>query len=252
MKIIEEIKTIISRLESYDYDKLDAEDGLVTKDITKLENIARDESTEYEVIKHLSEEVRKLYAEWEFAVERKNAKEIIEDEKNSFWDNPQLARTYQYAREEGTAAGVDSNSKMLFVGSGWVPESALAHANVHGCKVVCVDQNIEAVETSRELIKKLGLENKIKVLHANGEGLDYSDYTHIAVAIMALPKKEILKRIRVSARDDVKIICRTVKKAKRLIYTPTEGADMDGFKIINDIIAADKTTIISSVILAKN
>lgn len=252
MGLDKKIKEIIGRLEKHDYNFIDPGDKEVLKDISELENIARDESVEYKTVEHWSREVRKLYADWEFAVERKNANEIIKNEKESFWDNPQLSRTYEYAKEEGLAAEVHENSKMLFVGSGWVPESALAHAIVHKCKVVCVDQNMGAVKTSRKLIEKLGLGDRVEVLFANGEEFDYSSYTHIAVAIMALPKKEILKRIGVSARDDVKIICRTVEKAKRLIYTPTEIYDMEGFKTVREIEPTNKTTIMSSVVLAKH
>lgn len=245
----------VKALQQYDYKSVDPENPEVLSYIQILEEIARNRIPIDLENEGLSDSIiqlsRNAYAEWEFAVERKQAHGLISQLSQDFFGSPQLARTYKFAEEEGIAAGVSSGSTMIFIGSGWVPESAIAHAHVHGCDVTCVDCNPEAIEVSRQLISRLGLGHKIQILHANGSDIDYGGYSHIAIAIMALPKADILRQVRATARQDASVICRTVVGTKELIYTPTTTEDIDGFQLRQHVLASNPTTIISSLVLDK-
>jgi hypothetical protein len=248
--ILDRAEEIDKQLNGYDYEKIDPEAPEVLRGINELEDIARNNDLvdiKDPRFSKLASKTRIVYSNWEFAVEERRAKKLKED----FKESSQIARTYVYAKEEGTAAGINNNSTLLFVGSGWVPESAIAYASVYDCNVTCVDCNKEAVDISKELIKNLKLDNRIKVVYAEAVDFDYRGYSHIELAVMALPKFGILKRIKDTSECNAKIICRTVEGSKSLLYTPTLPSDIEGFDILGVVRASNSMTIVNSIILMR-
>lgn len=160
-------------------------------------------------------------------------------------DNPQLKRTFEYAQKEALAANITTTSNVAFVGSGPFPETALALLQATGCTITCIDHHPEAVVLSQALFDKHHL-HKLNSVCSDARSFDYSAFTHVLVAVLARPKKEILDRIAKTCDNDTCIICRTVEGLKALIYEPLDDIPLEALSLIGTV--HDPTTIINSLI----
>ncbi|NJL44135.1 MAG: hypothetical protein HC945_02355, partial [Nitrosarchaeum sp.] len=130
----------------------------------------------------------------------------------------QLRRTFEFAKIEGTRAEITKNSQVLFVGSGPYPETALAIHHIFGCPITCLDINPVACGLSSYLMRKNRI--PIVVLQGNGTTFRYQGYTHIIVAALAKPKRDILRQICQSTDHGVTVIVRTIQGLRTMIYEP--------------------------------
>ncbi|MBS3148695.1 hypothetical protein J4219_07460 [Candidatus Woesearchaeota archaeon] len=231
-------------------------DAEFLKAINELENIARDErfsELSFEVLgssvfKDLAKETRSIYELFEEFCETRLALSFIKG--NTSLDSPQIMRTFEFAKEEGQAAGMDSNSRVIFIGSGPFPESALAYAQTFGCSVTCVDIHPEAVILGEEVALRSNLGENIKFIHGDARDVDYRFFTHIVVAVLAVPKKEILSRVAQTCQSGAIVICRNVRGFRALIYEPILDLPLDNF-YLHDLIRGAPGTIVHSAVLRK-
>ncbi|MSS75076.1 GNAT family N-acetyltransferase [Candidatus Pacearchaeota archaeon] len=222
--------------------------------ITELEDLVRDKkfsSIAEEVarstfFKEKCKRIRKIYEIFEVFLETEQYLANL-DKKLSI-DNNQLKRTFEFAKREGEASGMNDKSHVLFVGSGAFPETALAYALTFNCQVTCLDYNVQAVSLSSKLIEKQGLQNKVKVLYGDATEFNYEGYTHIVVAALAHPKNEILTRICNTCKSAVNIVCRTVEGIRSLIYEPADDLLLEHYDLIEKVNGSSET-IVHSLIL---
>lgn len=222
--------------------------------ITELENLVRDKKFSpiaEEIIrstffKEKCKKIRRVYEIFEVFLETEQYLANL-DKKLSI-DNKQLHRTFEFAKKEGEASGMNSTSHVLFVGSGAFPETALAYALTFNCHVTCLDYNVQAVSLSSKLIEKQGLHDKIRVLYGNAVEFDYEGYTHIVIAALAHPKNDILTRICNTCKSAVNIICRTVEGIRGLIYEPADDLLLEHYDLLEKV-QGDSDIILHSLIL---
>jgi len=140
--------------------------------------------------------------------------------------------------------------RLLFIGSGPVPISAILYNEMLGIRVDCVDADIAAVDQSRELLKRLSLSNQVHVHRSDGAEVDASCYDAVVIALLAKPKSDILSQLARSVRPDCQIICRTSQGLRVLVYEPMDvETDLVHFRIV-DQRHAQKGDTISSLKLA--
>ncbi|HYD02670.1 MAG TPA: nicotianamine synthase family protein [Alphaproteobacteria bacterium] len=175
-------------------------------------------------------QAKKFYEEFETYCEVIECLKMIQGKTTI--SSPQIARTLKFAELEGIHTCMNSNSKILFIGSGPFPESAMSYYTKFNCEVRCLDNNIVAVALSEKLFEALNL--PIKITYCDGRYFDYKGYTHIILAVLSRPKEEILERIRQTNNDAI-IICRTVDKDKEHIYPRIEQKNLRGFKLAKEI-----------------
>ena len=110
--------------------------------------------------------------------------------------------------------------RVLFIGSGPLPLTAmLVHAD-SGARVTCLDCDSEAVDRSRCLLSRLGLLREIRVRHGRGEEFPAGGYDLVVVAVLAKPKAPILANVRRTMRPGGHILCRTALGLRSLLYEP--------------------------------
>ncbi|QHQ29187.1 putative nicotinamide synthase cyclopropane fatty acid synthase protein [Xanthomonas albilineans] len=123
--------------------------------------------------------------------------------------------------------------RILFIGSGPLPLSAIWFSRILDVHVDGIDISKSAVEESSTLIKVLGLDRSIRIIHRNAVDYDVSNYDMIVIALLAKPKQLLLDNIARTARSDCTIVCRTSFGLRSLIYEPTffSSAILDNFDI---------------------
>lgn len=165
-------------------------------------------------------------AKAEYAMELHWAREYVSrgpiatDDLEDFW----YRQCYKdLVEEEVTAmrkAGIHptGQSQIAFIGSGPLPMTAIDMHLQTGAKIICVDNDPDAVLLSRQMIENMGLSDAISVHQAQGDTFDYSGSDIVFVAALATQKDNIIANIRTSSPQSFVAIRSVEKGAKALLY----------------------------------
>lgn len=127
-------------------------------------------------------------------------------------------------KNEVKLAGIRSCDRILCIGGGPIPSTAIEMARQTDACVHVIDMDGTAVVCARDVIKKLGLAHKITVEQARGEEVDISPYNVIHVALQVRPKEAVLRHIWNNCKLGARIIVRMPKKGLRSFYSNVTDA----------------------------
>lgn len=188
-------------------------------------------------------ELNNAYCQWETQLECEYAQDILSGKEKTL-DNYFLNQRFEeLVRRELSLLNGHQAERILFMGSGPLPLSAFHMHKVTNRPVDCVDRNPMAVEISRQVIDKLGLNGALRVFNGHGESFDISDYDLILIALLAKPKRRILRNLRKKAAADCLILCRTSFNLRTVVYEPTDESALGGFQVIGQQVADGEQTI---------
>ena len=192
-----------------------------------------------------------LYCVWETNLENRFVSFLKQGIVKHYLDYPLYARFERLIEREVSLLKGFQPKRLLFIGSGPMPITALCLQHRLGSRIDCLERNLDAVNESKVVMKLLGCQNDINIIHGEGETIDASGYDVVLVALLAKPKHKILSSIRDSADDNVKIICRTSEGSRTVFYEPTmDNAIPAGLKETGHELAGIDDTI-SSYLLQK-
>jgi len=188
-------------------------------------------------------ELNNAYCAWETQLECQYAEDILSGRETTL-DNYFLNKRFErLVNRELSLLDGDPPRKILFVGSGPLPISAFHIQRATERPVDCLDRNPAAVEISRQVIEKLGLTDSVRVFNGLGESFNISDYDLILIALLAKPKRRILRNLRKKAAPGCRILCRTAFSLRTLVYEPTPEIALGGFQLLAQQIAEGEQTI---------
>lgn len=196
---------------------------------------------------------QRFFREYETLLELREAREFVAHRKSAkhyLYKERVLSRTLDYARAEGRMAHMSRSDRVLIIGSGPFPETAIGYVKEFGCRVVCLDRRRRFVEISREVVKELGLQDRIEIRRATHDNVDPDRFTKILVVALAFPKREILNRLRGCRAD---IILRSSRGSSRLVYANVdERLLMQHFKIKRRLVRWGKNFTSSMLVESKD
>lgn len=131
---------------------------------------------------------------------------------------PYFQRYINLVKCEQNNLKVSSNDKVLWIGSGPFPSSAMILNSMVHCHIDCVDVSKVAINKSGSLFKNLGLSNSIKVINSNGDKVDSSQYDKILVGVLASPINPVMQNIIKRAKSTAVILKRVTYGLRKLIY----------------------------------
>ncbi|SES90184.1 hypothetical protein SAMN05660297_00917 [Natronincola peptidivorans] len=114
---------------------------------------------------------------------------------------------------------ISQSDKVLCVGGGSFPCTALEIARKTGAEVKVIDVDPVAINNSKKVIKSLSLDKKIEVCQEAGQEVDPSSFTVIHIARQACPHEEILNNILAKSSNGTKILIRSPQNSLKDIYT---------------------------------
>ena len=128
--------------------------------------------------------------------------------------------------------------KLVFIGGGAVPISLILMSRFYGIRPVGLDSSFEAVKLSKKVIQRLGLEKEIEIVHGDDTHLKELDWNVILVAALTEPKARIFQNIRkvLKVRRHAAVIFRTYTGMRAILYEPVQQSDIEGFKIVKEIL----------------
>ncbi len=109
-------------------------------------------------------------------------------------------------------AGIDSSTRVLNIGCGGIPFTAIQIAKRTGARVWAVDRDRKAVEVATRCIASLNLEDQVTVLQLDGrDSIDFP-FDVALVALQAEPKKEILANLARQGGQTARLIFRSPRR----------------------------------------
>lgn len=127
-------------------------------------------------------------------------------------------------RREVELAQITAADRVLVIGGGPCPHTALLVHKLTGAEVTVVDNDFVCVRSAIRLIKRLGLSQWMHVLHRNGQSLRAERYTVIMLALQLSPKLEIIRAMERQAKAGVRILIRLAKDCLAELYSPVNPA----------------------------
>lgn len=137
--------------------------------------------------------------------------------------------------------------RVLVIGSGMLPISAIHMQLQTGSPVHCVMRDPKALGISRQVLEKCGLRDSVRVFPEGDAEYTGSDYDLVLIEVLLKSKKNILRNLR-KRRPGSQILCRTSLGARQLAYEKTSDRDLPGYYIKRKQIA-DGRQIISTWLL---
>lgn len=196
-------------------------------------------------------ELNNLYCLWETKLENRFVYFLKNGVTRHYLDYMLYARFDRLIEREVSLLRGFKPSRLLFIGSGPMPITALCLQQRLGVPIDCLEKYQAAVDESKSVMKLLSCDNVINIYQGMGEEVDASQYDVVLVALLAKPKHDILTQIRDTARDDIRIICRTSEGSRKVFYEPTEDNDIPiGLRMVAHEQAGMDDTI-SSCLLKK-
>ena len=241
------IEEIANKLENYGIDSLndlsslnDVDLGEITKLLDEIEVIAHDETIDFDSAKHILDDekmnnalklIRKFYLYIGARLETSNAMEIIKsDDPKATLDTFHFYERYQgLLTNESKLAHWHDDKTFVFVGSGPLPLTLILFREKFGCKCIGIEIQEEVAELSREVIRKLGLDDGIEILVGDETLLKDIDFDILMVAAFAEPKERVFSNVWEIVDEKTPVLVRTYSGMRAILYAPLTDTILRGF-----------------------
>lgn len=241
------IEEIANKLENYGIDSLndmsslnDVDLGEITKLLDEIEVIAHDETIDFDSAKHILDDekmnnalklIRKFYLYIGARLETSNAMEIIKsDDPKATLDTFHFYERYQgLLTNESKLAHWHDDKTFVFVGSGPLPLTLILFREKFGCKCIGIEIQEDVAELSREVIKKLGLDDGIEILVGDETLLKNIDFDILMVAAFAEPKERVFANVWEIVDEKTPVLVRTYSGMRAILYAPLTDTILRGF-----------------------
>ncbi|MBQ7928231.1 MAG: methyltransferase [Methanobrevibacter sp.] len=241
------LEEIANKLSSYgDLDKYgdsaldDVNIDEIIEILDEVEVIAHDKTIDFDSAKHILDDekmnnalklIRKFYVYIGARLETENALKILES------DNPTetLDSFHFYDRyiglinNESQLAKFNENKTFVFLGSGPLPLTLIMFNKVFGCKCIGIEQQNDVAELSRNVLKRLNLDEDIEIVVGDETAIQSLNYDILMVAALAEPKERVFSNIWEYVDEKTPVIYRTYTGMRAILYSPVLEKDTRGF-----------------------
>ncbi|KYK33146.1 MAG: hypothetical protein AYK22_01160 [Thermoplasmatales archaeon SG8-52-3] len=125
-----------------------------------------------------------------------------------------LSKEYE---KEGNLFNISDSKKILHIGCGSYPVTAISLAKYNGGKVVAIDIDPRAIKRAVKVIERKNLQNKISVDLGDGRNYPLKEFDTIIISSCSIPKIDILHHIFKTAKTNSKIIVREIYGASKAV-----------------------------------
>lgn len=129
----------------------------------------------------------------------------------------------QSVKQELEELNINNNSKVLFIGSGAFPISALTIASEKNAEVHCIDIDEQAVEMGRRVSELTGLQMHVTFENKKLNNLPFAKKaTHVVIASLVKNKREVLNELKESLQPHTQVVLRYGNGLKSIFNYPLE------------------------------
>lgn len=201
-------------------------------------------------------QLRAKCAKAEFALEECWAERILRSKRPHdelklfpYWNNYERLTALEWQAIVRHRAAV---SRIVFLGAGPFPATALILAKRYGCFITLVDCNARAVACAQQLVRSLGLSSKINVIHARAEAFtDFADIDIVYVAALigqsALIEESLYLHLAQHVSPSTLLLSRSAHGSRQLLYRPMSKTVDRYFSRIAEVHPHDD--VVNSIVL---
>jgi hypothetical protein len=182
------------------------------------------------------------YSTFEFALEAQFAHRLCSGEVR-LEDYPLYRRTSELVRRELALVPVSPDGRMLLIGSGPLPISAIHAQSQAGWPVDCMIENHAVAAIAAQTLQVCGVGDSIRILNDNAAGVDIAAYDVIVVDLRTRSSKTLLKSLRKRSRHGCRILYRTSTGLRQLLYKGTLDGGPPGFHMKTWQVARGEQTV---------
>ncbi len=149
-----------------------------------------------------------------------------------------LYRRYEVlAASQAEAMPPPAGTRLAFVGCGPVPLTLILLAAGHGVRSVGLDSDPGTVALAGRVIRCLGLEEMIEVIHGTECALEQLEWSMVLTAALAEPKARIFRNLCgiLARRGPAPVVFRTYSGMKAVLHEPVRPDDLQGFHVVRTI-----------------
>jgi len=130
------------------------------------------------------------------------------------------------------------SKRLVFVGCGPVPMSLILMTRFYQIRSLGLEASWASVDAAREVIRSLGMEKEIEIVHGDDSLLKDLQWDAVLIAALAEPKERIFRHLRdilMEKGGRIPVIYRTYIGMRAVLYAPVRENDMRGFRIVKKI-----------------
>ncbi|MEI7024166.1 nicotianamine synthase family protein [Paenibacillus sp. y28] len=174
----------------------------------------------HDEIKRFSEQLRETSNQALCSMEKYQSIRALEQKTNM---SQYIANLAHSVKEELQHYGICSTSKVLFVGSGAFPLSALTIARETNADVLCLDIDSEAITLGKKVAEATGLQERVQFSQNRLTELSFmKEATHVMIASLVENKHEVLEELKHSIKADTRVMVRYGNGLKSIFNYPLE------------------------------
>ncbi|MEL7668901.1 nicotianamine synthase family protein [Methanobacterium sp.] len=225
----------------------------------EIEEIAHDKNIGFDDAKHILSDkkmgpaldvIREFYIDIAERLEVEKAQEILQSHDpwktlESFYFFDHYQKLIQ--NEHGLIPFVPGE-KIVFIGGGPLPLTLIMLHKFYGIHGISIEIIPEIAALSKEIIKKLRLDQYIDVVVGDETYLSHLEYDVVMVAALAEPKERVFKNIRKQIDQSIPVIYRTYMGMRAILYAPVTEDVLKGFKRENMVLPTGKVNNTSVLI----
>jgi precorrin-6B methylase 2 len=151
---------------------------------------------------------------------------------NRFAIKYQKAVVNEY-RRESERFKLEHAKKILHIGCGAYPISAMLLYEMNGGKIVGIDRNTKFVKFAKRVINDKNLSDRIEIKQGDGKTYPLDDFDTIIISGCSVPRIKVLGRIFKAAKPNSKIIVREIYCQNRPVVKLINS--FKNIKIVNKI-----------------
>jgi ribosomal protein S18 acetylase RimI-like enzyme len=133
--------------------------------------------------------------------------------------------------------------RILFVGTGPLPISAIQTHFQTGTVVDCAARDEDAMIVANQVIEACDLAKSMRAFSNANNEYDFHPYDLVVIEIQTKSGRSILKRVRKHCKPGCQVLYRTAQGLRRLIYPSTLDSSPRGFQVKGWQIARGEQTI---------
>jgi len=115
-------------------------------------------------------------------------------------------------KKEIKLAEINKEDRILNIGCGGMPFSAVYLAKLTDARVAAIDCDKKACQQANRCIKNFDLEDKIKIINGDGRDFNPENYSVVLVALQAEPKKLIMENLYANSLPGTRFIFRKARE----------------------------------------
>ncbi|MBN2232004.1 MAG: nicotianamine synthase [Deltaproteobacteria bacterium] len=128
--------------------------------------------------------------------------------------------------------------RLIFIGCGPVPITPILLSRLYDMKTTGLEAAAEHVAAAQQVVRCLGLETYIEIIHGDDRLLPDLEWDMALVAALAEPKKRIfssLKRAMTARKRPGPVMFRTYTGMREVLYQPVPAEAIEGFHIVGKV-----------------